>query len=151
VLRRIVIDEHVRQFVVMIQLAAETHGEALRTALGYVYDTSAVEQRMEQIALVCNHAELKLAELCAMKSWLEIDAGPAIEDALRLRGDVETIDKRLTALESKVNKALDYLREVVVRLQRSGALTTKGPTGAGATNGRVQGPTAGQPRAGETR
>jgi len=151
VLRRTAMDGDVRQMVLKVQLAAELYPEAMRAALAYVFDTSAVEGWMASVATAANHAQLKLAELAEVKGWLEVKAGPAIERAIELAGEVETLRRENAALKTelgelraKVGTAFDYLREVVRKLQAKGLLPPtaakpqKGQHGEGRHN---QGPT----------
>lgn len=155
-IRRAAMDGDVRQMVLKVQLAAEIYPEAIRAALAHVFDLSAIEGWATAVSTSANHAQLKLAELAEMKSWLEVSAGPAIERALELGADVEALRREnaalkteLAALKGQVTKAFDYLRDVVRKLQSRGLLATRAaqPQKGNHVKGNVHRPAAGEPGA----
>jgi hypothetical protein len=91
--RRFAVEAWVKQFVLMMQLAAELFPEEIRTALGYVFDTRAVEEYLKT-------AEADAARVAAIVSEVQRLANEVawqIEQiAADLSGRVDHLDQRLT-------------------------------------------------------
>ena len=123
-LRRVGMDGWVRQLVLMVQLAAELYPEEIRAALAHVFDCSAALQRMEQIVVLAARIEAKLEDVHSLAYGIERSNTVA----------------RLTMLESRVQGASEYVRELVATLKRAGVLKDKGPKNEQANRGRQDRP-----------
>lgn len=97
--------------VILFGMAAETHPDMIKAALGQVFDLSCIEETTKRSVLIATKAQ-ELAQECYQK------AQEAEQEIGRLRGELDGYRVVLNKLAGRLKKAGEYVTHLEQRLKK---------------------------------
>lgn len=127
---RSTVDERLRLLESELRLLLELRPEVVRGFLAHAFDVAAAEERLQQVSVLANRVEKKLADMLDASAWAEQVLAPSLATVMKQLDRVDKAAKVVGQLAARVGR-LEKRVEAASRYVGSLAAGKPGPRAQG--------------------